>query len=405
MRVPWPLGSIDPHRLDDVAAAILGSALFDSLYETSNDHVIPALAEAMPESGADGTRVRLRGGLLTARGRPMIAREVVASIARARTGDGRAWLADVPVPRRVDDLTLHFGSVDPTKLAATLASPLCAIVPVSFSPDAPDTTGAFAVSHDGAALAFERNARAAMGPSLLDGMTVRPAADLAESLRSFEAGTDELGWLGLGLHDPRTGARSFDAGPVAYALLRTGHDAGAWDAPGVAQRLADGISPSLLAQLAPGPSWTVQPDQGWGGPPCEMLVRDDSPYLVELARAVAAALSRPSHEVTVRSVATQTMRERRVSRAYTLAVDVVRPFMPGLLGTLAALATTDNPDLAFDAVRHPPHVADLPARTITRTMRVGVVAEIHVQGGRVPDLTLPSTGTGVDWPSASRARR
>src|SRR6185312_9069327 len=136
----------------------------------------------------------------------------------------------------------------------------------------------------------------------------------ADSLRSFEAGTDDVGWLGSGLHEPRAGARPFDAGAVGWVLLRTGRDAGSWDTPGVAQRLADGISPSLLAHLAPGPAWTVEPDQGWGGPPCELLVRDDSPYLAEVARAVAAALTRASHEVTVRQVPAATFRQRRASR-------------------------------------------------------------------------------------------
>jgi len=150
----------------------------------------------------------------------------------------------------------------------------------------------------------------------------------------------------------------------------------------------------------------VQPDQGWGGSPCELLVRDDAPYLVELARSVAAALSKPSHEVVVRAVPIALLRERRASRAYSLAIDVVRPFAPGLLGTLAALATSDNPDLAVDSVRHPPHVGDLPPRTLTRTMRVGVVCEVHVQGGRIAELSLPqSTAGGIDWPNATRGRK
>jgi peptide/nickel transport system substrate-binding protein len=405
LRVPWPVAALDPHKLDDVTCAIFGGGVFDSLYAIDGSRVVPALAESMPDTDGTHARVKLRAGLTTATGRPIIAREVIASLARARAGDGRAWLADVPIPRRIDDLTLQFTQTDAGKLAALLASPLCAIVPVSFAADRPDATGAFAASHDGPALSLSRNARAAQGPSFLDAITVRGAADLADSLRSFEAGTDDLGWLGLGLHEPRAGARAFDGGLVAYALLRTGRDAGLWDMPGTAQRLADGIAPSLLAHLAPGPPWNVQPDQGWGGAPCEILVRDDSPWLAELARAVAASLSKPSHDVTVRSVPAQTIRERRASRSYALAIDAVRPFGPGLLGTLAALATSDNPELAMDAVRHPPHIADLPARTIARTMRVGVLAEIRVQGGRVADLALPSSSAGVDWGSATRGRR
>lgn len=405
LRVPWPL-ALDPHRLDDVACAIFGDAIFDSLYAFEGERVVPALAETLPERVADGARVRIRDGLRTARGQTIGAREVAAALARARSTDARAWLVDVPTPRRVDERTLNFARVDPRKLATRLASPLCAIVARGFGADFPDATGAFAASRTGGALLLARNDRAALGAALLDQLVVRPAADLADSLRSFEAGTDDVGWLGAGLHEPRPGSKTFDAGAVAYVLLRTGKDAGGWDAPGIAQRLADGIAPSLLAHLAPGPSWTVQPDQGWGGPPCNLLVRDDSPYLVEAARAVAAALSRPSHEVTARTTPAYALRQRRLSRSYALALDAARPFAPGLLGILAALATSDDPARARDAVRHPPRLGAMPPRVLGRTMRVGIVCEVRVAGGRIPALALPPRAAGgVDWALATRERR
>src|SRR5256885_1928120 len=80
----------------------------------------------------------------------------------------------------------------------------------------------------------------------------------------------------------------FDVGAVAFAILRTGHDAGAWDAPGTAQSLADGIDPGRLGHLSVGPSWPSDGNAKWGGAAMQLLVREDSPWLVELARAVAA---------------------------------------------------------------------------------------------------------------------
>ncbi len=406
LRVPWPLASLDPHRLDDVACAIFGSAVFDSLYAFEGHRVVPALAESLPEAASGAARVRLRAGLATATGRPILARDVIASIGRARAADGRAWLADVSVPRRVDDTTLSFPGADATKLASVLASPLCAIVANNFSADRPDATGSFAVSRRDGGLQLVRNARAAQGPSLLDEVAVRAAADLADSLRAFEAGTDDVGWLGSGLHEPRAGSRPFEAGAVGWSLLRTGRDAGSWNMPGVAQRLANGIQPSQLAHLAPGAAWSVEPDQGWGGSPCDLIVRDDAPYLVELARTVAAALSRAGHEVTARPIGASQFHQRRAAKSYVLAIDAARPFAPGLLGALAALATSDDPELAPDAVRHPPRVSDMPARTIARTLRVGVLGEIRVQGGRVPDLALAlAPGGGIAWGDSTRGRR
>ena len=37
LRVPWPIASIDPHRLDDAGAAIFGEAIFDTLYAPAAD--------------------------------------------------------------------------------------------------------------------------------------------------------------------------------------------------------------------------------------------------------------------------------------------------------------------------------------------------------------------------------
>ena len=252
---------------------------------------------------------------------------------------------------------------------------------------------------------LSRNTRSARAPSFLDELNVSAAPDLSASLRAFEAGSDDVGWLGLGLHEPRAGARSFDAGACAFALLRTGSLAGVWDSPGNAQRLCDGIAPSKLGYLGLG-TWSNDKDEGWGGAPCELVVRDDSPWLVELARAVAATLSRPGHEVVAKPISAADFSSKRGSRAYALAIDVARALAPGALGALAGLSTSSDPTSAADAIRHPPRLGDVSARTLPRTLRVGILGEVRAQGGRVADLWLPASadGTGVDWGAATRGR-
>ncbi len=98
--------------------------------------------------------------------------------------------------------------------------------------------------------------------------------------------------------------------------------------------------------------------------------------------------------------------QRRASRGFALMLDVARPAGPGAMGALIGLATADDPAAAVALVRHPPRT-DLTPRTATRTMRLGVVAEVRVQGGRSPDLVLPSSpwGRGIDWGSAFRSHR
>ncbi len=407
LRVPWPIATVDPHKLDDAAAAIFGNALFDGLYAYADASVVvPALAEAEPELAGDEVRVKLRAGIVTALGHALTARDVTASIARSRSLGAAAWLADVPSPKRVDDSTISFATRDPQKLARTLASPLLVIVPSGFSAASPDGTGPMRADHRGGALVLTRNSRSARAPSFLDELSVAAAPDLSSSLRAFEAGGDDVGWLGLGLHEPRAGAKSFDAGSCAWAILRTGSLAGVWDSPGNAQRLCDGIAPAKLAYLGLGAAWTTDKDEGWGGAPCELLVRDDSPWLVELARAVAATLSRAGHEVLAKPISATDFSSARGSRAYALAVDVARALAPGAIGALAGLSTSSDSTSAADAIRHPPRLGDVSARTLPRTLRVGILGEIRAQGGRVADLWLPmcADGTGVDWGAATRGR-
>ncbi|MBS2011545.1 MAG: hypothetical protein JST00_01425 [Deltaproteobacteria bacterium] len=406
MRVPWPVASIDPHRLDDAAAAIFAEALFDTLYAKDESGALaPSLAESDPEPDGATLRVRVRSGVKTGKGRSFDARDAAASIARARGLGARAWLADIPAPR-VDGKTLVFTMRDAGRLARALASPLVAMVPAGFTPDAPDGTGPMRFSTRGDATVLSRNGVAARGPSFLEEVVIRPAPDLAGSLRAFESGTDDLGWLGSGLHEPRAGSRPFDLGAVGWAVLFTGRDAATWDVPGVAQTLCDGIPHARLAHLAIGPAWTQVPAQGWGGPPAALIVRDDAPWLVELAKAMAVTLSQPSHEVTAKPVPAAEIAQRRASRSHALLLDVVRPVTHGAFGAMVALATADQAATAPTLVQKPPKLGEAPVRTLTRTLRCGVVGELRVQGGRAPDITLaPSSfGGGFDLGASTRAR-
>jgi peptide/nickel transport system substrate-binding protein len=399
---PWPLGGIDPHRLDDPAAAFFGESVFDTLYAKDDSGAFaPSLAAADPEVDGATLRVALREGVRFASGAGFDARVASASIARSRSHDGSAWLAEIPPPR-VDKKSLVFPMRDARKLVRGLASSLVAVVPPRFTPERPDGTGPFRAEVQSGALLLSRNTLAANGPAFLDVIEVRRATDLVTSLRAFESGTDDIGWLGSFLHEPRQGARSFDAGVLAWAVLRTGRDAGSLDTPGTAQALADGVPHAALAALVVGPLWEQSPAT-WTGPPSDLLVREDAPWMVEVARAVSVALSSPGHELRCVPLPAADLAPRRITRAFTLMLDLTRPAGPGPLGALLGLATADDPAAAAALARHPPR-GDVPPRTATRTMRLGVVAEARLQGGHMPDLVLPSSpwGRGIDWGSALR---
>jgi peptide/nickel transport system substrate-binding protein len=406
LHAPWPLGALDPHRIDDAAAALFGDAVFETLYARDEAGAfVPSLAENDPEPDGSTLRVKLREGIRFASGAPLDGRAAAASIARARAHDASAWLADVPVPRVDKGSVLVFAMRDARRLVRALASPLVAVVAPRFAPERPDGTGPLRAETQPGALFLTRNPLAASGPAFLDVVEVHHATDLVTSLRAFESGADDLGWLGSFLHEPRPGARGFDGGPVAWAVLRTGREAGALYAPGMAQSLADGVPHAALASLVIGPPWDQAPAT-WTGAPADLFVRDDAPWLVELGRAIAVALSSPGHELRCVPIGAAELAHRRGLQTFALMLDVARPAGPGPLGALIGLATADDPGAAAALARHPPR-GEMPPRTATRTMRLGVVGEIRLQGGRAPDVVLPPSpwGRGVDWGSAFRVRR
>jgi peptide/nickel transport system substrate-binding protein len=404
MHVPWPIGPIDPHRIDDPIAAIFGDALFDPLFTADG---APALADGEPEmEGTSTVKVKLRLNLKTAREKPLGTKDAVWSIARARTMSARGLLSDIPVPRE-DGRTLYFAMKDAARLKTALSSPLVAMLPTGYDPTTGDGTGAFRYSVSGNTMTLTRNRFAARGPAFLDEVVVGAASDMSAGLVAFEAGSDDIGWLERGLHEPRAGSKSFDYGAAGWAVLYTGRDAGSWDAPGIAQRIADGIPYARLASLHPGNPWPPDAPQPWGGPPTTLIVRDDAPWLVAMANAIAAAITNPGHEVTVRPTPAAEIVAKRTSRLYGLMLDVVRNPTGGALGTSVLLATANDPSKAGDLMAHPPKLGDVPARTLTRTLRLGVVGEIKVAGGRMPELVLPqsATGFGFDLGAAYRSRR
>jgi peptide/nickel transport system substrate-binding protein len=398
--VPWPTGALDPHDLRDPLAALFGGAVVDSLYGVDANGVpYPALAASLPTHENGETVVRLREGLRTARLAALDAHDVIFSVERARARGAFAVLADLPKPllRKGDALAVVFGTAEPTHLARALASPLVGLVPRRFSPTAPDGTGAFRADVSPAGLILTRNLAAARGPAFLDSIEVAPAEDLKASLRAFEAERDDLGWLGMGLHDGRKGAVRFELGRAAWVVLLAGPDAGPAAVPGAAQRLVDAIPPERLAHLGLGPLPPAKGDPTWPGPPTELLVDDASPHLVEVARAVAPIFSNPGHEVTVALVPRAEIARRRARGKATLAIELVRPLGNGPHHAMMALASADDPVRGRDVAKTPYHGPPAPARTLTGLLRAGVLGDVRVAGGVIPDLVLARSASGEGW--------
>jgi len=410
LHLPWPTRSLDPHDLRDPAASLFASAIADSLYTLdASGHPAPALAAALPSREALGTVIRLRENLRTARKVAMDARDVLFSLDRARSRGAAALFADLPKAEAYpkDPLALVFGKADPQKLARAFSSPLTAIVPRHFDPLSPDGTGPFRADCGDKSITFSRNSFAACGASFLDGIDVFRADDLATSLRRFEAERDDIGWLGLGLHGERAGAARFDLGSVAWIVLWIGSQApNGFGLPGVAQRLLDGVPPERLSHVGLGLLPAAVGDAAWGGLPAEMLVDEDSPHLLEIGRTLAPILSRPGHEVTLTKSSRGEIARKRASKQALMSLEIVRPLYPGALGALLALATADDAALARDLAKAPPKLPmQASARTLTRSLHVGVLGEVRISGGAVPELVLARGNEGWDLGASFLRRR
>ncbi|MEZ4219684.1 MAG: ABC transporter substrate-binding protein [Polyangiaceae bacterium] len=386
LALPWPVSQLDPHGLDDAASSLFGPFIADSLFASDDQgRVYPALADGMPEAVGKDLRVRLRPNLLSARGRPVEARDVLYSLERASVRAGAGPLAPL-APFRLDPedaRAVRLRRVAPEEAAKRLASPVCAILPRGYSATAPDGTGAFRADVQRSGLVLRRNVSAARGAAYLERIEVRAASDLSESLRAFEAGETDMSWLGQFLHKPRADAQKLAAGSFGWVVLFTGDDAGNWGAPGIAQSLVDAVVPSQLTHLGIQPEGSATARGAlWGGEPAEILAPEDAPQLIAVARQLASVLARPGHELRAAPRPRPELDYRIRTRRFALRVGFVRRVAPGSEGALWSLLAAISPELA----RTPPVATGSSLRGLTRSQRAGVVGGVDITGAFTSEL-------------------
>lgn len=406
--LPHDTSTLDPFDLFDPVAALLASSVVETVYRYDRSgNVYASLAEALPEQRAGLTRVTLRQGLTSGLGRELSARDLLWSVNRAKSMDARAVLQGVgqgsvdPANPR----TVAFRNTDPNTLARALASPLVPLVSRHYAKAHPDGTGPFVAYPSSQSLLLKRNGKAARGAAYLRQVRIDRGANLRDSLRAFEARKTDIGWLGAGLYQPRKDAKPFDFGAAAWIVLRTGREAGAWHAPGVAQQLVASIEPARLAHLGLGAVPAVSSKQRWSGPACALLAPARSAHLIEVATTVASILSQTGNEVQPLAIPKDEFTARRQSRGFCLMVDVVRPVGPPGLATLLALVCADDPARATSLASSPPRLSSFDPRVIARTLHLGILGNLQVRGAHDQRLHLarcddPSDSSGWDLPGS-----
>lgn len=373
-RVPWALGTLDPHDWANPVAGLCAPAVFDTLYTPVAK--TPMLAEELPRKEGARVVVPLRTGLRTARGKAVGPAEVVASLKRA-SAMGARFLLDPLGPFEVGPgHSIAFSKATAAALVETLSLPIFAIVPSSFSPVEPDGTGAFLAQPSANRLTLTRNPSSAMGPAFLDSLKLESAADLRESLREFEVGRDDLGWLGAGLATPRPSAQRFDFSSVGSFVLTANGDT-PLAKPGALQKLVDRIPKAALSHLALGPLPDAGVEAENPGGPITLFV-DHGAHLAEVAEAIAGAISQPDHEVTVRQTSRADIAARRRRNETMLALFTMRT----ITHAADSLALAADPDLRGK------RATSSNVRDAASLAAAAFVGDVRVHGARMPRLEL-----------------
>jgi peptide/nickel transport system substrate-binding protein len=383
LRLPLYFGGIDPHSLDDPLSALFGPAIADPLYALDpSGKPYPTLA-AMPERSASGARILLRPELISARGKALLAADAVFSFKRAQGSGGAAVLGDFRAPSvdPTDRFSFIVPDANPDALARALASPLTALVPRGFSPQAPDGTGAFKATLASGSLSLTRNENAARGAAFLERIELGRAAGLADALRAFETGQADVGWLGNGLYHPKVGAIALDGPIFGWIVLRTGLDAKGWGAPGITSQLTAALPSAALARFGVRAVAGAGTGVRWGGGPVSLLVSDDAPHAIELARALEPLLGSNGNEVRATPVARATWLEARRSRRYGLLLDFVRAANTDVAQSVQTVLAAVDPALARRPPKHLNSVVEA-----TRTLPLGIIGEVRISGAQSPEF-------------------
>jgi hypothetical protein len=119
----------------------------------------------------------------------------------------------------------------------------------------------------------------------------------------------------------------------------------------------------------------------WGGGPVPLLVCEDAPHAVELARALEPLLGSSGNEIRATPVARTTWLEARRSRRYALLLDFVRAANGDATQSAQALLAAVDPALARRPPKNLSSVLDA-----TRTLALGIVGDVRVAGAHSPEF-------------------
>ncbi len=394
-------GSI-PHAPACLACGLFGSSLFESLYaKTAQGRPYSTLAAKNPEDRGSYFQIELRPSLKFSDGSQLTAREVVSSIVRSQSLSSQLSVLGRPTSVRSEPLIVRFpksktSQLTSNDLALELANPRSAIVPLNFSPEAPVGCGALKVARMGSGLALSRNEQAPRGGSYLDAVEIR-SVTVTDALRAFESRTVDLGFLGKGLHRPRTDAKAFQLRPLGLVVVRPGRGAEAFARPGLLHDRLTRIPHAPFAALATARVRTSP--SPWNGPSMNLLVDEQEPWLVALAKELGQTWSSSKSNVRVEAISTQALAQRERSRDFDLVLRAI--------STSGVSANQASRDLFALDGRSPPLGGRIPPpEEVCRQLSLGLLGELRPHGALSPEfMNLVGPGPELDFANAQSIRK
>lgn len=394
--LPWELGVVDPHDLNDPVAAFLAPLLFEPLFALDAQGIAyPTLAAAPPTRTGDVTSIALRP-LRWPNGKTVTAKQVAWTLERSRQRGAKALLAGAGQFEATSDTTVRVTGISPERLARALSSPLTALLSQQSTSKDTFGLGPFRGQLTGERAVLTRNPFAARGQPFLERISLRRAPSLADALRDFEAHENNLGWFGRGLHEPRPESRLVDTGHAGWVVLHAGQHSGRWARPGAAASLVSTVAQPSLERFGLVHTATTVAPEPYSGGPCTLVVRRDAPYLVELATTLAAILGGPSRAITVDAVSPQELTQLKRTRQFGFLLDQVRAL--GRTPEEHQLSLLTEAGLPFKPPRLPPAVttASVPS-LVSPGLSLAVVGALHLIWATLPRLELADGSLANAW--------
>lgn len=375
--LPLSLEQLDPHEPTSLSLGLWGRALFETLYaRTATGRPYPTLAASMPVESKDYFTVELRGDLRFSNGQKIEARECALALRRSQSLSSalRAlgppeWSRHQAQIVRFAKKKTSFGSA--TQVAAALANPRGAIVPVNFTPSSPIACGALKLTQkESRRVTLSRNPLAPRGGAFIDSLTLT-SSSIADCLRAFESGRSDVGFLGSGLHQSRQDVTSFNLPPLGLVTLQAGSKNQQFQRPGMLHGALSHLPRAPFEALA---THRVRSTHlPWRSGPVAILVNRDEPWLHAIAQELAQAWSPARTPSRVEALSGKQFEQRSLSQDYD--------FLLSALCTSEQAQNQASADLIALASKLPPRSGQMPSpEAACRRLHLGLVGELRPRG-------------------------